>query len=103
MQQQATETKPERMPLNGVDVPTLFATINAVKDQPELAKFQFRVSNRWVEGTNSCSTIESYSRAGGEHMHKKTFHYEADHPEVLVGGDRGRSQDPGREEDLCQR
>ena len=28
MQQQATETKPERMPMNGVDVPTLFATIN---------------------------------------------------------------------------
>lgn len=89
MQQQATETKPERMPMNGVDVPTLFATINAVKGQPELAKFQFRVSNRWVEGTNSCSTIESYSGAGGEHMHKKTFHYDADHPEVLVGGDQG--------------
>lgn len=27
-------------PRNGVDTPTLFATINAVAGQPELAKFQ---------------------------------------------------------------
>ena len=30
---------------NGVDVPALFATIDAVKDDPELAKFQFDASN----------------------------------------------------------
>ncbi len=48
---QAVETKKERGPRNGVDTPTLFATLDAVKGQPELAKFQFRVSNRWVKGT----------------------------------------------------
>lgn len=89
MTQQATAAKPERKPLNGVDVPTLFATINAVKAQPELADFRFRVSNRWKSGTNSCTTVESYTGAGGEHTHKKTFQYEADHPEVLVGNDQG--------------
>ncbi len=30
------------MSINGVDTKTLFATIDAVKAQPELAKFQFR-------------------------------------------------------------
>lgn len=86
--QTATMTK-QRMPINGVDVPTLFATIDAVKQQPELAKFQFRVSNRWVNGTNSRGRIESFTGAGGEHTHVKAFEYDADHPKVLVGTDEG--------------
>jgi uncharacterized OsmC-like protein len=83
------ETRREPRPLNGVDTPTLFATINAVKAQPELARFQFRASNRWVKGTNSRSRIESFSGAGGEHTHKREFEYDADHPAVLVGADEG--------------
>ena len=35
------EAKRTPVPMNGVDTPTLFATINAVGAQPELAKFQF--------------------------------------------------------------
>ena len=30
---------------NGVDTAALFATLDAVKTNPELAKFQFRASN----------------------------------------------------------
>ena len=48
--------------MNGVDVPTLFATINAVGEQPELAKFQFRASNRWVKGTHSRSSHRGLQR-----------------------------------------
>jgi uncharacterized OsmC-like protein len=85
-----TETrKKDRGPRNGVDTPTLFATLDAIKGQPELAKFQFRVSNRWVKGTNSRSRMESFSGAGGEHEHKRTFEYDADHHAVLVGTDEG--------------
>jgi uncharacterized OsmC-like protein len=82
------ETKAERGPRNGVDTPTLFATLNAVKGQPELAKFQFRATNRWIQGTNSRSRIESFKGAGGEHAHKGDYQYDADHPAVLVGADR---------------
>jgi len=32
---------------NGVDTSVLFATLDAVKQQPELAKFQFRARNIW--------------------------------------------------------
>ena len=77
----------ERVPLNGVDTPNLLATINAVKGQPALAKFQFRAQNQWVRGTQSRSRIESFSGAGGEQKHTTTFEYDADHPLVLVGGD----------------
>lgn len=83
----AVETRKERGPRNGVDTPTLFATLDAVRAQPELAKFQFRVSNRWVKGTHSHSRIESFQGAGGQHDHKRVFEYEADHPAVLVGAD----------------
>ncbi|HEX5094801.1 MAG TPA: OsmC family protein [Acidimicrobiia bacterium] len=82
----ATTDRPAR---NGVDVPNLFATINAVRDDPGLAKFRFRATNRWVVGTHSRTTIESFSGAGRNHMHAKDFAYDADHPAVLVGADQG--------------
>ena len=72
---------------NGVDTPTLFATIDAVKDQPALAKFQFRATNRWVKGTHSRSTDRNVHGAGGEHVTPAQSTFDADHPAVLVGGD----------------
>jgi uncharacterized OsmC-like protein len=86
---QAVETKKERGPRNGVDTPTLFATLNAVKGQPELAKFQFRATNHWVKGTKSRTRIEPFQGAGGVHSHKGEYAYDADHPAVLVGSDEG--------------
>lgn len=87
----ATEKKPrtEKKPLNGVDVPTLFATINAVKAQRDLAKFSFRASNRWRSGTHSQARLETFHGAGGEHQHTTELLYDIDHPKVLVAADRG--------------
>jgi uncharacterized OsmC-like protein len=82
-------TKTEPTIRNGVDVPNLFATIGAVRDDRSLAKFRFRATNRWVVGTHSRTTIESFSGAGGEHTHTTEFSYDADHPAVLVGADHG--------------
>ena len=88
MSETAVQTpKRERVPLNGVDVPSLFATINVVRENPPLAKFQFRTKHRWLKGTHTQGTIETFSGAGGEHSHKKTFTVDADHPAVLVGDD----------------
>ena len=77
-----------RMP-NGVDTATLFATIDAVRETPEMAKFQFRATNKWVNGTHSQSTIHGFHGALQEMVHDRQFTYAADHPAVLVGGDRG--------------
>jgi uncharacterized OsmC-like protein len=83
-------TKEKKMPepRNGVDTPTLFATINAVGGQPELAKFQFRATNRWQQGTHSRSRILSFYGAGEERAHEREFVYDADHPAVLVARDQ---------------
>ncbi|HEX5132469.1 MAG TPA: OsmC family protein [Candidatus Krumholzibacteria bacterium] len=83
-----TQEKKVPEPRNGVDTPTLFATINAVGGQPELAEFQFRATNRWQQGTHSRTRIQAFSGAGGEQAHETEFVYDADHPAVLVGRDQ---------------
>jgi uncharacterized OsmC-like protein len=79
-----------RTALNGVDVPTLFATLDAVKAQPDIAAFQFRATNEWVSGTHNRSTIQGFYGAGQEDQSRPVpFRYDADHPAVLVGGNSG--------------
>jgi uncharacterized OsmC-like protein len=74
---------------NGVDTATLFATLDAVKANPEIAKFQFRASNRWVSGTHNRSTIHGFYGANQEMAHRTSMTFDADHPAVLVGQDQG--------------
>ena len=82
-----TETRPAR---NGVDVPTLFATLDAVKGTPQLADFRFRARNTWVSGTHNRSTIQGFYGAGQEDDSRtEPFVYDADHPAVLVGTGNG--------------
>ena len=79
----STQTRPA---LNGVDVPTLFATLDAVKAQPEIAGFQFRARNEWISGTHNRSTIQGFYGAGQEDTSRTLpFTFDADHPAVLVG------------------
>jgi len=79
----------ERPARNGVDTPTLFATLDAVKGQNEIAKFQFRASNTWVTGTHSRSTASGFYGAMQEMQHNSETVLEFDHPQVLVGTDHG--------------
>jgi uncharacterized OsmC-like protein len=83
---QPNVTTPER---NGVDVATLFATLDAVRQQRELASFRFRTDNRWIAGTHSQSSSRGFYGAGQEHERSRTFVFDADHPAVLVGRDQG--------------
>ncbi len=85
-----TTTTTPREARNGVDVPTLFATLDAVKETPEIAAFQFRARNRWVSGTHSISTIRGFTGALQEDTSRtEDFVYDADHPVVLVGTGSG--------------
>ena len=74
---------------NGVDTATLFATIDAVRQAPEAAHFQFRAHNEWVSGTHNRGTIADFFGVGEERTHEQTFVFDADHPAVLVGQDHG--------------
>lgn len=72
---------------NGVDVETLFATIDAVKATPEIAKFRFRARNAWQGGTHSRSEYSDFFGAMQEMQHEHVTAVESDHPAVLVGND----------------
>ena len=74
--------------LNGVDTATLFATLDAVKAQPQIAKFQFRARNEWIRGTHSRTEISGFYGAMQEMQHESKTVVESDHPLVLVGKDR---------------
>jgi uncharacterized OsmC-like protein len=80
----STTTSPVR---NGVDTATMFATLDAVKATPEIAKFRFRASNRWISGTHNQSTIHGFYGAMQEMTHSRPHVFDADHPVVLVGSD----------------
>ena len=74
---------------NGVDTATLFATLDAVNADPDIAKFQFRATNRWLSGTHNQSMIHGFHGAKQEMTHRQPFTFDADHPPVLVGSDNG--------------
>ena len=74
---------------NGVDTATLFATLDAVRGDTDIAKFQFRATNRWVSGTHNRSTIHGFYGAKQEMTHRQPHVFDADHPPVLVGTDNG--------------
>jgi hypothetical protein len=70
-----------RPALNGVDVPALFATLDAVKGAPEIAGFQFRARNTWLSGTHNRTVIQGFYGAGQEDTSRtQPFSYDADHP-----------------------
>src|SRR5215216_3528155 len=75
---------------NGVDTEKMFATLDLIKDQPELAKFQFRASNRWLGGSHNRSTIKGFYAAGGEDASRtEAFQIDAGEPAILLGADEG--------------
>ena len=75
---------------NGVDTGRMFATLDLIKDQPELAKFQFRATNRWLGGAHNRSTIQGFHAAGGEDTTRvSAFELDAGEPAILLGTDTG--------------
>ncbi len=72
---------------NGVDTAGLFATLDAVKANPDIARFQFRASNTWLNGTHNRSSVAGFYGALQEMEHTQVTVLDADHPAVLVGED----------------
>lgn len=74
---------------NGVNVEALLAARQALTDAPEAARFKWRATCSWVNGTHSRSTLQSFFGLGTEQAHKAEFTYDADHPEVFASEDKG--------------
>jgi uncharacterized OsmC-like protein len=74
---------------NGVNVEALLAAREALSKAPQAAQFKWRATNEWKDGTHSHSTVEGYYGLGQEHLHKKSFSFDADHPAVFAAEDNG--------------
>ncbi len=75
--------------LNGVNVDGLSQTIDVIKEDPSIAKFNFRAKNQWVNGGENRTTVNDYYGAGKTHVRSKPFVFTKDEPPVLLGTDHG--------------
>lgn len=75
--------------VNGIDMDVLQSTVNAIRQEPDLGKCKFRVSNKWIGGNHNCSTITGFYGAKQEIAHKQQFELHADEPPILAGQDQG--------------
>jgi uncharacterized OsmC-like protein len=75
--------------VNGLDTVRINETVEALKAQPTLARFQWRAQNQWKGGTESRSLIKDFYGVGQENTSRpKPFVYENDEPPLLLGNDR---------------
>src|SRR6516164_11869667 len=74
---------------NGVNVQALLAAREVLKGAPQAAKFTWRASCTWKNGTHSVSNVEGFHGLGAEQKHKTAFSFEADHPEIFASEDLG--------------
>jgi uncharacterized OsmC-like protein len=76
--------------LNGLDLDAMTATVQALKADPTLAKFQFRAKNRWIDGGENRSTIQDFHGAGAEDRSRsRPFEFTNGEPPVLLGNNEG--------------
>ena len=75
---------------NGVNVDTLIGTIDAVKADADIAKFEFRAKTEWIDGGHCKTEIKNFFGAKTKDTSRtQTFVLEGDEPAVLLGSNQG--------------
>jgi len=74
---------------NGVNVDALLGAREALSKTPAAAKFTWRATNKWVNGTHSQTKVKGFFGLGQDQSHKNEFTFEADHPEIFASEDHG--------------
>jgi uncharacterized OsmC-like protein len=74
---------------NGVNVGALLEAREALRQSPEAAKFMWRATCKWQNGTHSTTTISEFHGLGQQQKHRTDFAFDADHPEIFASEDNG--------------
>ena len=82
-------TETEKQVQNGVNVDALLGAREALSKAPEAAKFNWRASCKWMNGTHSQTSIQSFFGLGQQQSHKTEFTFDTDHPEIFASEDKG--------------
>jgi len=76
--------------VNGIDTAGMNQIVDAIKNEPMIAKFQFRAKNDWFGGGENHSTIRDFYGAGQEDTSRvEPFVFVADEPTTLLGTNKG--------------
>ena len=75
--------------VNGVNVSQLFETIDNIKENKKIAKFNFRAKNKWIGGTENHTTVGDFYGACQTYKRKTPHTFIKDEPELLLGKDKG--------------
>src|SRR6187200_2549257 len=74
---------------NGVNVEALLGAREALSGAPEAAKFEWRATCEWQNGTHSTSAVEGFFGLGEEQRHRTRYSFDMDHPEIFASEDNG--------------
>jgi uncharacterized OsmC-like protein len=74
---------------NGVNVGALLEARDALSKAPQAAKFNWRASCKWVNGTHSETSVRGFYGLGQEQSHRTEFKFDTDHPEIFASEDKG--------------
>jgi uncharacterized OsmC-like protein len=83
-----TETEEKKVD-NGVNVAALLAAREALTAAPQAAKFNWRATCKWVNGTHTQTGVKGFFGLGAQQSHKTEFTFDLDHPEVFASEDKG--------------
>jgi uncharacterized OsmC-like protein len=83
------EAKQKQKMVNGVNVDQLFSTIDLIKQDSEVAKFKFRATNKWINGTHCQATVKDFYGALKEDTSRQPVVFHMDEPPVLLGNNQG--------------
>lgn len=76
--------------INGIDTARMGQIVDGIKNQPEIAKFEFRAKNEWIGGGENHSTIRDFYGVGQEDTTRtEPFVFVADEPTTLLGQNKG--------------
>ena len=74
---------------NGVNVEAILGAREALTNMPEAARFNWRATCEWVNGTHARSTIDGFFGLGEEQQHRMAHRIDSDHPELFASEDHG--------------
>ncbi|MEB2778640.1 OsmC family protein [Algoriphagus sp. D3-2-R+10] len=76
--------------VNGFKSEEIVGTINAIQENPEIAKFEFRVRNKWITGGHNQATVKDfYGGCQEDTSREEAWVFNNGEPPILLGHNEG--------------
>ncbi len=94
METKKNTTRPAGKParpgiINGLDTYALRGTLDKIRQDPEIARFQFRAMNNWISGAHNRASVKDFYGALQEDDTRSAMNFSEDEPPVLLGENQG--------------